>query len=484
MPHIENWPVEYGSELVIGNLNKSIAVCSLWSEREYVAGKVGIDNVAVIGNLYSHGPGIEGMVRNILANPSIRGIVIAGKDKSDTAETLLKFWQEGVTKTDIGWTVPLPPKINEKDLLPGVRTLDPGISENALQLLRANVEVIDMRGKPWEDVRSTVVGFEDKPAFAEPQLFPKLGSQVEVMRGEDVGFVFRGEHLYDTWLEVLRTIRQFGSEAGSRYSSKTQEVLNVMTILNDNIDDLLTWPQWVGASSENVSSYAQQLIQGVSIDAEDSYAYGERMRVRNGDQIAHVVQRLKANPTDRGVLVDLWDVDHDFFAENANPPCMTQVWFRVFQGQVCATFTYRSHDMFGAWVKNTVGDRLLQSHISNEIGLPLGATTINSLSAHIYDHNFLAIDAKLKEHPLRWKFQEDPRGNILINVDDGKIVVRHENRSGAITTLTGTSADTLYKQIWSRKLISMTDHAMYVGYELGRAEQVIFEGKSFNQDKA
>ena len=88
---VKTWPVEYKNELLLGNQDKSIAVCSLWSDREYVAGKVGVDNVVVVGNLYSHGPGIEGIVRNVLANPSIRGIVIAGKDKSQSADTLVQF---------------------------------------------------------------------------------------------------------------------------------------------------------------------------------------------------------------------------------------------------------------------------------------------------------------------------------------------------------------------------------------------------------
>lgn len=85
------WPVEYRKELLIGNLDRSVAICSLWSDREYVAGKVGVENVAVIGNLYSHGTGIEGIIRNVLANPAIRTIIIAGKDKSRSAETLKNF---------------------------------------------------------------------------------------------------------------------------------------------------------------------------------------------------------------------------------------------------------------------------------------------------------------------------------------------------------------------------------------------------------
>lgn len=57
---IKSWPVEYKRELIVGNPQKPVAVCCLWSDRDFVAGKVGVEKVAGVGNLYSHGPGIEG----------------------------------------------------------------------------------------------------------------------------------------------------------------------------------------------------------------------------------------------------------------------------------------------------------------------------------------------------------------------------------------------------------------------------------------
>ena len=50
---VENWPVEYGKELLVGNPQKPVAVCSLWSDREFVAGRVGVENVAVMVAFFS-----------------------------------------------------------------------------------------------------------------------------------------------------------------------------------------------------------------------------------------------------------------------------------------------------------------------------------------------------------------------------------------------------------------------------------------------
>lgn len=481
---INSWPVEYKNELLLGNLDRSLAICSLWSDKEYVTEKVGKENIAVVGNLYSHGPGIEGIIRNILANPAIRAVVIVGKDKSQSAETLLHFFKVGVEKTDLGWTIPLTKSIKKEDLPAGMRSIDKAIPYKAIESLRRNVEIIDLRGRDWKEVEMTVSSYKQKTAFSKPAVYPKTESKVEVMQGEDVGFVFRGEKPQEVWTEILRTIRQFGFQNESRYTSTTQELLNIVAVLDGDLEKMMSWPGWVGHSPEAVRNYSQQLINGVAVDKEDTYAYGERMRVRRGDQIAYLIDRLKKKPSDRGLLIDLWDVKTDFFGTPESPPCLTQAWFRVHQDKLYANFSYRSHDMYGAWIKNAMGDRLLQAYVAKETGFPLGKTTIISYSAHIYEHDFTQVDNLLKEQSLKWKFSEDPRGNFMISVEKGQIKVKHENRSGSITMLKGTSARDLYKEIWAKKLISLIDHAMYVGYELAEAERSIREGKNYIQDRA
>lgn len=480
---IESWPVEYRKELLVGNPQKPVAICSLWSDREFVAGKVGVENVAVIGNLYSHGPGVEGIVRNVLANPAIRGIVIAGKDKSQSAETLRHLVDVGVEKTDLGWTIPLPDGIPGEDLPPGMRTVDEAVPYEAIEQLRANIEIVDLRNKSWQEVEGAVVGYQDKPPFAEPAVYPKTESKVEIMRGEDIGFVFRGEQPQEVWMELLRTIRQFGYRGESRYTSSTQEVLNTVAVLDGDLDQMMRWPGWVGHSPAAVREYSKQLIMGVRLDADDTYAYGERMRVRKGDQIGALIGKLKDNPHNRGYVIDLWDVDTDFMGDPHSPPCLTQTWFRTYQGRLSANFSYRSHDMYGAWIKNAMGDRLLQAHVAEEAGILLGPTTIISYSAHIYEHDFAQIDGLIASRQPKWQFVEDPRGNVIVGTEEGQIVVRHENRSGAVITLTGTSAEKLYKDIWAKKLILLSDHAMYIGHELARAEASIKEGRDFKQDR-
>lgn len=468
------WPVEYKKELLLGNLNRSVALCSLWTERNFAGQKVGLENVVLVGNLYSHGPGIEGIVRNVLANPSITKIVTAGNDKSQSADSLISFFEQGVTKSDRGSVVSLSSNLDKEIIPDGKRLIDSAIPIEDIEVMRNKVSLMDMRGKSWGEVSDFVSGVSDGVKFAEPKIYSRTESKVEIMSGEDIGFVFRGNDYQQVWLEILRTIRKFGSEANSRYTNGTQELLNVMAVIDSPLDNIPL----------DIVEYSKQLIEGRSGVDGDTYDYGRRMRVDNGDQIAHAVKKLREKPSDRGILVNLWDVNTDFYADNSNPPCMTQVWFRVFQGKLTANFYYRSHDIASAWVKNSMGDRVLQQHVANLAGLPLGRTTIISASAHIYNNNFLMVDEMLSKNEKRWAFVEDPRGNFVITVNEGEIRLRHENSSGSVVEMHGKNAESLYKKIWKMGLISMSDHALYIGYVLGKAEYAAKHGLSFDQDKA
>ena len=93
MEEIRKWPIFSEKELIIGNLEADIAVCTLWSPRETFARKNldGLMNkIAVVGNLYSvFGIGI--IIRNCLANPNIRKIIVSGTEQGAALSVLKKL---------------------------------------------------------------------------------------------------------------------------------------------------------------------------------------------------------------------------------------------------------------------------------------------------------------------------------------------------------------------------------------------------------
>lgn len=87
---------------------------------------------SVIGNLYTT-YGLNYLIRNVLANPRIRYIILLGPDLTGSGEALIKLIQHGV---------------EEDGKIKGTKIyIDRNISLRLLEIFRRNVKVVDMRGK-------------------------------------------------------------------------------------------------------------------------------------------------------------------------------------------------------------------------------------------------------------------------------------------------------------------------------------------------
>lgn len=95
-------------------------------------------------------------------------------------------------------------------------------------------------------------------------------------------------------------------------------------------------------------------------------------------------------------------------------------------------------------------------------------------------------------------YAEDPAGFFYIYLDDGRrqIVVEHYDRvekdaghdrrtvSGRVSRVfRGKSAQTLYRTIVGNNLVSLMDHAAYLGCELGKAETALNSNVKYEQDR-
>ncbi len=95
-------------------------------------------------------------------------------------------------------------------------------------------------------------------------------------------------------------------------------------------------------------------------------------------------------------------------------------------------------------------------------------------------------------------FKEDPKGFFYIYLDDARrnIVVEHytniekkigrhrQTVSGKINKVfKGNNAESIYRTILGNNLVSMMDHAAYLGYELGKAETALKNHGKYEQDR-
>jgi thymidylate synthase len=92
---MESWPIYYKDRLHIANLKSNVGIVTLWSPVQTILPKLNQKQFAIGGQLYSK-RGINFLIRNILANPSIDTIIICGSNLSGSAEALINFIEIGV----------------------------------------------------------------------------------------------------------------------------------------------------------------------------------------------------------------------------------------------------------------------------------------------------------------------------------------------------------------------------------------------------
>lgn len=128
---LSQWPQTEG-RYSVGNRDSSVAVCTMAS----VDIKLPMDNIAIAGKCVTENLGIEKIVKNVVANPSIRYIIVAGKESmghfvDNALESLVR---EGVD--------PEKRIIGAKGGIPVLKNL----ATEEIERFRKQVEVVNMAG--------------------------------------------------------------------------------------------------------------------------------------------------------------------------------------------------------------------------------------------------------------------------------------------------------------------------------------------------
>ena len=86
---------------------------------------------------------------------------------------------------------------------------------------------------------------------------------------------------------------------------------------------------------------------------------------------------------------------------------------------------------------------------------------------------------------IKGQMDKDPKGYFLIriNKDTKEIEAAHCTESNLITCMIkGKTAKEVYMKIVELELVSLLDHAAYLGKELKKAEDALKSGKEYVQD--
>ncbi|MFW5720664.1 MAG: thymidylate synthase, partial [Candidatus Dojkabacteria bacterium] len=364
-----------------------------------------------------------------------------------------------------------------------------------------------------------------------PILFPEAEAKTaDKFPSEKNTFTVRTDYIWQAWPQILKNIMKFGSTKGMIKVGEVKELVNIVTVIEEENPYKPEIPAWFTFSKEDLKLYyqgffakeassedynygqrifshplgvpyekynspnntrrAQKLLDKVSVESSDSYV----------NQLEEVYIKLKRYKYDRGAVVSIWNPWTDNIASGwmsdtkaktaGNVPCMTQLQFAYREHKLQLTAYFRSNDMFDAWPRNAFALRKLQFDLAKKLGMKPGSLTTISSLGQIYEHNYEEARSVVDKFNNVTNCRFDMRGNVVIEVEDKDIVVKHMDTSGNEVLeefrIDGTlpkSAQQMSDRLLQNLVFSEIPHAMDIARELMKAEIAIKNGLVYTQDR-
>jgi len=467
-------------DILIINPRSNIAISTLWSKKDFVLEKFPEDlkkKIGIIGTTYTS-YGINYIFETLAENPQIDTLILYGYDLSTSGETLFKVFGE----KQIGLPTIILDKSKVSEIVRSIKLVD----------LRKEAKEMKVE-KLFEEVERNFRGGE-KPKRDRIDLKVEERSSIE-----SYPFPLSGHLIYDdksvfrVWVKILDLIMRFGSLKFSEYEIPQKEYLNIVVSLGLYGKDYELEKEFFEfIERENFERHIKEVLSPKKPD-DVEYTYGERFFAHRfgKNQISYLIEKLLKSPYSRRALVVSWDHEKDQNIEN--PPCIIGVQGIITENFYNHVVIIRSNDMFKAWPVNFVAQIELAKFIVNEINkraktdYRLGSVTSISISAHIYQTDFERAKKVLEKYSSRMKeFVEDPKGNFLIYLENGKVVLEHRTPDNSIVLSKNyfENFEQAYEFLKSGNMFSFASHAFYLSKELRSAFEKLEKGEEYEQDSA
>jgi len=140
---------------------------------------------------------------------------------------------------------------------------------------------------------------------------------------------------------------------------------------------------WILAGRDDIECLLpyNRCIREFSDDGKTLHgAYGKRIH----DQIEPLLDRLRADPTDRRAVLSIWR-SSDLWKITKDPPCNDMVMFKLREDKLQMAVFCRSNDLhWGLHAVNIFTFGILQEYLAARLGAGLGRQLHFSQSLHIY----------------------------------------------------------------------------------------------------
>ncbi|HWS53703.1 MAG TPA: thymidylate synthase [Pyrinomonadaceae bacterium] len=146
------------------------------------------------------------------------------------------------------------------------------------------------------------------------------------------------------------------------------------------------WDEWADAEGELGPVYGKQWRRWQTADG------------RTIDQIANVVEQIKADPDSRRLVVSAWNVGE--LDRMALPPCHVLFQFYVSGGRLSCQLYQRSADVFLGVPFNIASYALLTHMVAEQCGLDAGDFVWTGGDCHLYLNHTEQARLQLSREPL------------------------------------------------------------------------------------
>lgn len=472
-------PLYYKDQLKIINPNGSAGIVTLWSKPEKISEKIKSfypslfsqsSPLVTITSLY--GNGLPQMLANLAYNPQINKIAIVGEDSKivPSSKYLINFLEQGVSKENVGGIIMN--KINGTSLY-----IDP-------QLLPKNYS--NLKVKRFH--QNNLEGLMDFITQENPRTPSEKGrTKIELSQPEFKDFPsdltahnIYAERILEAWKEVMYHIDRFGKNVSLKKGDR-RALMNLDVNIKDPSFESSKNLQKFGFCPEKLKQYQQEILNS-DLPEELTYTYGNRIRSYwGGDSLEKISEMFEKDPTQRHGLVSIWDTKQDLL-ERKSSPCLTDLYFikNPEDGKLMLTAGIRTHNAVSAWVANVYGLRAIQEKVAEKSGMEPGQINLRSrwIGIDPADTKVISLLALIKSNRNIKLDVNDPKGyyQITANVDKNELVVQHHSPQGLmLEEFRGPNIESIKNQIRQIDGFSTTDHAMWFGMELARAQKELDE---------
>jgi len=228
---LENWPIYFKDLLITKDPKNNIGIVCLWTKKNHFKE---LKEYNTIGNLYSL-DGINYLLKNLASNRHITKLIVCGMDLSNTGKNLIDFFAG-----------------KELDLCENIT-----IEEK--EKLRKNIEIIDMRNSnDLEKINNIIETNKQKAPYSKASFIETSETKTNKYPIEDSAIIVREEKIAEAWLKILKTINDFGTIKESDYSIKQREILNLITVTNEDLNNIYL-PDYLELKKENIEEYSKQI---------------------------------------------------------------------------------------------------------------------------------------------------------------------------------------------------------------------------------